>query len=688
MTGLFKGIKAKYLAMSIVSLLVTTAVIGGVIMYQVNTKAYNDYLCNSSEQMKIASQTIRVFYDQIDKNIDMFATNPLVMQADDSITTYKNTTLESKVAPSQNGGIEQAIYERFEQYANSHAGTMYVYMGTEAGGYIQWPAETLSAGYDPTKRAWYTEALSGDGDVIRTAPYLCADEKTLSTSNVRSFTDRNGKLVGVVGIDVQQSVICDMLSKMKIGNTGYTMIVHNSGVIMADGINPHNTFKKIDKVEIKGLDKLLSAELNSFNVTIDGEKYLVNPYKVEGTDLILASFMAENELAAGARRIAKNVLLISIIMLLIISFIINMVTNQITNPIKKSTDYLKLIADGDFTLEIDEKLLLRKDEIGTITNGINNVKNELLHLVNSIRNESDAIENKVDHVLENVELLNNHMEDVSATTEEIAASMEETAASSEQMSATSQEIERAVQSIAQRSQEGSVAAGEISKRAQETKENVDASQKRAFEIFTNTKDRLEQAIRESKVVEEINILSASIMQIAEQTNLLSLNAAIEAARAGEAGRGFSVVADEIRKLAEQSKNTVLKIQEVTSKVTGSVERLSNSANDLLRFMSSNVDDDYKNMLVVAEEYNEDARFVDELVTEFSATSEELLASIQNILAAIDGVAKAANEGAGGTTDIANRVSETSCQANQVREEIVKTKDCADKLKVEVGRFKV
>jgi methyl-accepting chemotaxis protein len=338
-------------------------------------------------------------------------------------------------------------------------------------------------------------------------------------------------------------------------------------------------------------------------------------------------------------------------------------------------------------VEVDPKLLGRKDEIGVIANGIQDMKEALKHLVLSIKNESDNIENKVADAMNNMQILNSNFESVSATTEELAAGMEETAAMSHAMTVTSQEIEKAVHSIAERSQEGAVAAREISVRAEQTQMNVNIAQKKAFEVFVNTREQLEKAIEASQVVDQIHLLSEAIMQITDQTNLLALNAAIEAARAGEAGKGFAVVADEIRKLAEQSKITVMKIQEVTVKVTTSVENLSSSSNNLLVFMNTEVNDDYRTMLEVADRYRGDASFVDQLVTEFSATSEELLASIENILEAIDGVANSANESAEGTTDIACRVVEVNLKSSEVMEEVIKSKESAERLKSEIIKFK-
>ena len=197
----------------------------------------------------------------------------------------------------------------------------------------------------------------------------------------------------------------------------------------------------------------------------------------------------------------------------------------------------------------------------------------------------------------------------------------------------------------------------------------------SFDAITALLDKLEQN-------------NNDITSIASQTNLLSLNASIEAARAGEAGKGFAVVADEIRNLAEQSKNTVENIQRITEEVTSAVGELSGDAQRLLDFVSVNVTENFKNFLTVTDAYNGDAAYVDELVTDFSAISEELLASIDNVLQAIEGVSKASMEGAQGTTDIAERSSNVAIMSGSVREEVTTADETVMRLVEQVGKFTI
>lgn len=350
--------------------------------------------------------------------------------------------------------------------------------------------------------------------------------------------------------------------------------------------------------------------------------------------------------------------------------------------------YFDTLAKGDFTIELPESYVKRKDDFGILAVDLEVMKESVAKLVGSAKVEAEKISDVVENVNDNVQELNGNIEDVAATTQELAASMQETAASAEAMASTAQEIETAAKSIAEKSQEASLQVIEISKRAKETKESVSISQENAAAIRDDIEQKLKKALEQSEVISQINVLTESIMKITAQTNLLALNASIEAARAGESGRGFAVVAEEIRQLADQSKTAVAKIQGVTLEVTQAVTNLSESAGALMTFVASDVTNSFHDFLKVADAYKEDAIYVDGLITDFSATAEELLASIENILGSVNEVAHAANEGAIGTGDIAEKVANITDKSSEVTKLVEITKDSSGRLKEEISNFKV
>ena len=364
------------------------------------------------------------------------------------------------------------------------------------------------------------------------------------------------------------------------------------------------------------------------------------------------------------------------------------ISRNLNNSIKILSTYIKTLATGNFTVELPKVYENRTDDFGVLASELEVMKKSVAQLVGNTKQEADRIIQVVANVNNNMKALNGDIEDVSATTEELAASMEETAASAQMMSTTSIEIETASRTVAEMSQLGALQVVEISNRANKTKNDVRLSQENTQKIRYEIEHKLQQALEHAKVVSQIDVLSQAIIGITAQTNLLALNAAIEAARAGEAGKGFAVVAAQIRHLSEQSKNAVIQIQGVTSEVTESVEKLSDSASELLRFVSEDIEDSFHRFLEGADSYNDDAIYMDNLITDFSATSEELLASIENVIRSVNDISDAATEGAIGTGDIADKIANVTVKSSEVTSEVKTARESSEKLHLEISRFTV
>ena len=371
---------------------------------------------------------------------------------------------------------------------------------------------------------------------------------------------------------------------------------------------------------------------------------------------------------------------------IIVVLLLIMIIISIIRPLKKCISSIGVMEQGDFSQAMGTALLKRRDDFGKLAASLESMRNEMSGLIGEVKSQATEITRMVQEIDDNIQALDEEIENVSATTEELAAGMEETAASSEEINAMSHEIESAAKSIATRSQDGATEADDIRDRAVGIKKTTTENDERTKAIHAEINEGLTKALEDIKVVDQIGVLAESIMEITGQTNLLALNASIEAARAGEAGKGFAVVADEIRVLAEQSKAAVVHIQDVTKNVVESVTNLADGAKKLLEFVGTDVVDSFAGFSDMADSYSNDAGKIDGLVTDFSASSEQLLASINGVMDAIGEVSKAATEGATDTNDIAEKTGVVVEKAAEIKEKAEAAHHAADKLQQNVEHF--
>ena len=399
--------------------------------------------------------------------------------------------------------------------------------------------------------------------------------------------------------------------------------------------------------------------------------------KVASIEKDFSSYVSGRRAMFIASTVAEGIVVVFLLILIIISII---------KPLKKCISLIGVMEQGDFSQSLGNALLKRRDDFGKLAASLESMRNEMSGLIGEVKSQATEINRMVQEIDDNIQALDEEIENVSATTEELAAGMEETAASSEEINAMSHEIESAAKSIATRSQDGATEADDIRDRAVGIKKTTTENDERTKAIHAEINEGLTKALEDIKVVDQIGVLAESIMEITGQTNLLALNASIEAARAGEAGKGFAVVADEIRVLAEQSKAAVVHIQDVTKNVVESVTNLADGAKKLLEFVGTDVVDSFAGFSDMADSYSNDAGKIDGLVTDFSASSEQLLASINGVMDAIGEVSKAATEGATGTNDIAEKTGVVVEKAAEIKEKAEAAHHAADKLQQNVEHF--
>ncbi len=542
---------------------------------------------------------------------------------------------------------------------------------------------------------YFKKAIGGSRVV--TSPIVSADGKSVELFYAVPIK-KASTILGVMVAVADGNSLSGITKSITFGKSGAAFMIDELDYNIAHQdeslvLNRNNTFENLKSdpalVPLAELHKrMIAGETGAGEYEFRGEIKYLGFAPVEGTGWSLAVAAPKPEVLAGLDDLKRNTLATSLLFLIVAIATGYIVAGSISKPIKAAAQHLEILSTGDLTPVIAEKYAKSKDETGILIRSLKIMQHNLRSIVENVKLESANANMAVDEAGIYIQQLNADIEDISATTEELSASMEETSASSEEMSASSVEIERAVDNIASKSQEGALTANDISNRTGQMRNSFLASHENAIKKFNEAKNKLEAALTESKAVEKINSLTDAILQITSQTNLLALNAAIEAARAGEAGKGFAVVADEIRKLAEDSKSTATEIQNITHAVVSSVDNLASSSNELLSFMAHDVEKDYKAMLKATEDYNIDVKNIDDMITDFSSTAEELMASIHNMAQAIGEVTSATNQGAVGIENIAEKSAAIAEKSQDVMKGALKAKNSSDRLANIVSGLKI
>ncbi len=447
-----------------------------------------------------------------------------------------------------------------------------------------------------------------------------------------------------------------------------------------------NQQEEVINLAMSGNDKEAYKKLEEIESDI-GEWFKYDLNRISSYSSSLAeTIKVDNEKTI---EIANKTLIASVLIALLIDIIVAIaIIRNIVRPLKVTVEEMTIISKGDLSRDLDKKLLKRKDELGVILNNLKSIQNSLGKLIYNVKNESNNTEKAINHIDKNIYQLNSNLEIMATTSEEITAVMQETSASTEEINNSIHNIEFIIETINKKAKDGVKISKESSKRALSNKNFIISNLNNANIILEESKYTLKKAINETKVINKIYELSEIIIGITEQTNLLALNASIEAARAGEAGKGFSVVAEEIRKLAEESKESVIKIKETGSAISKSVNGLVNGSNSLIRFMDEDLQKELNNMINIIETYEKDGEEINEIINEFSKNSSELLAHMKEISDATEGVSRATMEGTNGITNINDKILDVSNQSEITKNNSKIAMESSNNLKKSINIFKL
>lgn len=445
-------------------------------------------------------------------------------------------------------------------------------------------------------------------------------------------------------------------------------------------------------------DKVVEAVLNNGKsyfaerVDVVGEEFfayyvpLYDESSNEPVGMVFAGISqddAEGEVRDIVNVIAGFVLLIG----LIAAIVVWLLVRRLVKAVQNGSSTLGRLADGDLSIQIDTRLIKRKDEIGDIGRAIQNLHNELKKVMNSIHCESNEVHNMAESLSEKTRQLHSNIEAVEQAVGDVAegassqAGETQTATTSvieigEMIEATNTAVEQLQNNAAEMGRRGAkalVILSELESTNKETKESIDT-------IYKQTVTTNESA---NKIKNATNLIT----EIAEETNLLSLNASIEAARAGEQGRGFAVVAAQIQKLAEQSNESAKQIEAIVGDLisdSGDAVSTMNSVSKAMEKQTENVSRTEKIFKKVKEGIDSS---VDE-IGQISIKTERINEVRTKVTDVVQNLTAIAEENAASTEETSAASSELMQVVKDVADNAAHLNEIAEKLKEDLGHFKI
>ncbi|ERM16946.1 methyl-accepting chemotaxis protein [Brevibacillus laterosporus PE36] len=630
---LFHTIKAKLIIAFVLCITIPIALISSIVYLDMKRQIHQDFLDANTKEVAQVDNGVSIYFNSIRENVLMLANSALLKRTDASIKSYKNETGTVKIDAIANGGLEAELAQEFKRYIQAHPNTSSLFIGTEASGYTQYPVKNMSSHYDPRDRPWYTDAMKEPGKAVITAPYILTGTETIAVSIVTQLRDMTGKAVGVFGIDTNLLNLTEVLKEMKIGETGYVMMISAEGTVLANPQYPDMISKNVKDLDNKTLAQLSEMSTGQLEVVMENQNYLTNVYTSPKTGWKYISFIEQRELNSSIDHIFFLILIMSVILGVIALVASIILAGKFSKPIITLIGHMQEIGEGDLTKEVQPHLLQRKDELGTLANSLQSMQLSIKYLISEIVSASKKLVASSGQVSAHVESNIIAIDKIAENVKEVASGADNQLMRTEESAKGMEEMALGIQRIA----ESTSSIAEFSLDTTQEAENGNQTVQHAVQQMSNIGVSVEHSLSVVKVLQdrsnEIVKIVDMITDISSQTNLLALNASIEAARAGEHGRGFAVVADEVRKLAEQSSESAGKIASLINEVHGETNRAMDSMNDVNHSVSNGVQmvqdsgEAFQRILQQIKNITEQIHDNSAISEEMSAASEEIASSV-------------------------------------------------------------
>lgn len=602
-----------------------------------------------------------------------------------TLNSTLNSTLEMKIhdmdvmakeinAQLIRGEDSPQLRGKLTQYAELHPEAQSIFVATPAGLFIEEPKVIFDPDYDPRERDWYKQAMENKGEVIISKPYKFEGSDEMVVTIARTMEDGSG----VVAVDLRLSHLQELATQISVGEEGYAFILDQDKHIIA-----HPELQIGSEVQDSNFDKMYANDAGSFYYTYAGDQKAMVYTTNELTGWKLGGNVYVSEVDERAFPILKTTIAVMIFSFLIGAILAFFIIKSIIKRLRVLKEKAEVISKGDLTEDIEVN---STDEIGKLGEAFNEMQESLKKLVQEV---------------------DRHAEQVAAASEQLTASADQTASAAEEVSASVQDVAQGAEKQTTKLEENAQA---IKKATEATTLIADKSTKVA-ELSNQAKIQAESGgVTLDETVAQMNSIKNSVMEsnakiqtlrdrsnevktiidvisnIADQTNLLSLNAAIEAARAGEHGKGFSVVADEVRDLAQESQSSAKKIAEIISGIQHDTELSVKSMERVMEDVQKGV----KISNEAIEKFDEILRHTNEIsqqIDEISTTVQKISDFLQGVTDNVDEILTIAQGNAAASEEVAASSEEQTASMQEITASAKMLANLAEELKQLLSQFK-